>query len=86
MFVMTLSGRRSWWFQIIWKQSFSGRHCSRYQGKKSMSGNVHVRLACRALLFLPNLCHKRAIFLAETLNKKSVHLFSDDVLITKSLF
>jgi len=51
-----------------------------------MSGNVHVRLACRASLFLPNLCHKRAIFLAKTTNNKSVYLVSDDVLITKSLF
>ena len=38
------------------------------------------------LPFLANLCHKRASFLAKKINNKSVYLFSDEVLITESLF
>lgn len=62
-------------------------HCSRHEGKKSMCGNVHVRLVCRASLFCQIYVTKAHHFgLAKTINNRSVYLFSDGVVITKSLF
>ena len=52
--------------------------------KEKKKHEWEVSLSC--FPFWPDLCYKRASFLAKTVNNKSVYLFSDDVLITESLF
>ena len=53
------------------------RHCSRHQGKKKHEWERLCQARLSRFPFLPNVCHKRTIFLAKTINNKSVYLFSD---------